>query len=223
MKTESLLVALANVAMSIACVSSAAAHEKPTWPDEESKPAKPPSDKNPGTLLRVSSPETSRWKWDAGMHATMASTVRVPTGGELFADVSYRSGPSIRLALETRVSEVVVGSSVVDFRWYFATPSVCPVHYRAGRFDLAPCAGVSIGALSVLPSRVTNVHSAQRLWLTPQASVVGAFSILEQLAIEARVSIEVPRLRATYAFRNTVAYVVPQVIPTYGLGLRLSL
>jgi hypothetical protein len=199
--------------------------------DHEALLATPPPAAEPASKSEVGPPpapppplhRAPAWHWRVGAHGTLAATRTVPIGGELFTDLANGASVSFRLGVEGRFARTEVGPASLDLLWTFATPSACPVRLRAGRLDVAPCAGFSLGTFAVTTAGTPDDRTVLRPWVAPRASLFASVALTDWLALDAQASLEFPLVRGTYGFREIFAYEVPIALPTFGVGMTFAL
>lgn len=176
----------------------------------------------PATATPTRSPAPA-WGLRLGVQGVVAPAPDATSfGGQLFADLAHRAGPSFRLGFEGRRAEATTGPVSVDLVWALAQPLVCPVHLRASRFDVAPCAGVALGIVTVNSQGASDPHSSVRAAVAPSLTLLGSVAVSDWISLEARASVEAPLVRADFKVDSVVAYEDPVVLPSFGLGLTFA-
>ncbi|AKU94309.1 hypothetical protein AKJ09_00973 [Labilithrix luteola] len=152
----------------------------------------------------------------------LATTDLWPIGGDAFVDLHRLTGlrTSFRLTFQAIAASREIEGSRAHFFWGYLIPSACPARAVVGAFDFAPCAGIALGMLSATPEQGPNGVSFLRAWIAPRVSGRLGLALGKGFAIEAEVGLEVPLVRGRFVFGDEVAYEVPAVMATFGLGLR---
>lgn len=180
---------------------------------------------SPPGLSAVETPPVPKppWRWDLGGHVTLAGQNAWPLGAEVFADLARGRGPSFRLGVEGRFATTHVQSAAVDLVWLLATPSICPIHFGSRFFDIAPCAGATVGAIWVTTSNVPDERTILRPAVAPRGALFASIVLTRRISLDMQAAIEVPLTRANYKFGNIVAYSIPRVTPTFAVGVTFAL
>lgn len=205
-----------------ALVMPSASAPAPSAPPEVHAPTPSVAADTPVAAPSAPSPAPA-WGLRLGVQGLVAPAPDATSfGGQLFADLAHRAGPSFRLGFEGRRAEATTGPVSVDLVWALAQPLVCPLHLRAGRFDVAPCAGVALGVVSVSSRGASDPHSSVRAAVAPSLTVLGSVALSDWISLEARASVEAPLVRADFMIDSVVAYEDPILMPTFGLGVTFA-
>lgn len=143
--------------------------------------------------VRIATP----WRLAAGagvaMYTGMTPSARF--GVPLYVDARH-GHLELRATFDTTTSDDL---GTASFRWTEGRIEGCPYAWAIGRVDLAPCAGVQIGALSGTGTMVQQASSTTRPWLAPElAGRVGVR--LGRFELEAEGTAGLPVVRDHYYF-----------------------
>jgi hypothetical protein len=159
------------------------------------------------------------WRFAAGagvaLYTGMTPSARL--GVPLYLD-ARRGHLELRATFDTTTSDDLQTAS---FRWTEGRVEGCPYAWTLGRIDLAPCAGVQIGALTGTGMMLTQASSTTRPWLAPEAA--GRIGVrLGRFELEAEGTAALPLVRDLYYIGPmTTVHQVP--VLTYGVATSIAI
>jgi hypothetical protein len=199
-----------EVVGALVLVAALAVQERAPAPRAIAPPAPPP----PAPVI------APRWRFAAGAgvarYSGMTPSARV--GVPVYVD-ARRGASELRATFDATASD---DGAIATFRWTAGRIEGCPYALTLGRVDLAPCAGVQVGALSGKGTAVDQAASDTRLWLAPEA--VGRVRLHVGPAaaeVEAAAAAPLERDRYYFAPANTV-HQVPSVVFEIGASVAIE-
>jgi hypothetical protein len=200
----------------------------PVAAPEPTRP-EPPAERGPRSALvrpvATSRPEAPRYRFVAGAHAAAEGAVapELTLGPRVFFGVDLNGGwprpSSLRLSGARLFSRRLRdGDGSVKLALDVARADVCFVRLHEGRLALEPCAGVSAGILRVDSSHPLVGRDHRLFWADAGALVRASVAVVDRLAGEAEIGVDVPLVQYRYGFQSR-----PALFKTARVGMHLGL